>query len=125
MATDLFTERLDEWLEKMRGHAMRHPARQIVPPGTIDLEGVKSQRKESHQRGGRGGILRKSSHSWVCRWRSRSACPQCRPPCLQALLDVLEANGIDGLDAMMDIIKTIEFLRKVASHADQTSAQRG
>ena len=35
---------------------------------------------------------------------------------LQALLDALEANGIDRLDAMADIIKTIDRLRMIAEY---------
>jgi hypothetical protein len=35
---------------------------------------------------------------------------------LQALLDVLETNGIDRLNAITDIIKTVEFMRKVTEH---------
>ena len=40
---------------------------------------------------------------------------------LQALLDVLEANGINRLTAMADIIRNVEFLRKVAEHEQGTS----
>ena len=42
--------------------------------------------------------------------------PEMPTAVLVTLLDVLEAGGVDRLDAMADIIKKVEFLRKVAEH---------
>ena len=49
MAAEVYTEKLDECLERIREDAMRFPERAIVPPGTVDLADLKSQREEAKQ----------------------------------------------------------------------------
>lgn len=47
MATGAGAEWVDGVIERMREDAMRHPERQIVPPGTVDLHDVKSAREDA------------------------------------------------------------------------------
>lgn len=105
-------ERLDEFLELLRKDAMRFPERQIVPPGTVDLEDVKINREHAIIAEEGAAYCRKQE--WLATAMAQSFSVSELPiAALQALLDVLEANGIDRLTAMADLIKDVEVLRKI------------
>lgn len=93
---------------------MQHPERQIVPPGAIDLADVKSQREQA--------IVAEELKYFAERDQLAAlmaplfSVPELPTAMLMALLDVLETGGVDRLDAIADIAKTVEFLRKVAEH---------
>jgi hypothetical protein len=99
----------------MRENAMRFPERQIVPPGTIDLADLKSQREEAQMEAEEAEYFEKRDRLAALMAQSFSV-SEMPTAVLQALLDVLEAGGVDRLVAMADIIKTVEGLRKVYEH---------
>ena len=103
---------LDEWLEKMREDAMRFPERQIVPPGTTDLADVKSQHEETLLAAAEAVYFENQIRLATLMEQSFSL-PEMLTAVLQALLDVLETNGVDRLEAMTEISETVDFLRKV------------
>ena len=111
MAADLPADRLDEWLEKWREHAMQFPERAIVPPGTVDLEDVKSQREQVRFDAEVAEYFEKQDRLSALMAQSFSVA-ELPLAVLQALLDVLEAGGRRRLPAMADIIRIVESLRK-------------
>jgi hypothetical protein len=123
MATGIKTELLDPSLERMRENAMRFPERQIVPPGTIDLADVKSQREAAISEAEEAKYYENQTKLAMEMAQSFSP-PEMPTAVLQALLGALETNGIDRLDAIADIIQTIEVLRKVTELRRQSSARR-
>lgn len=121
MARDIATdvnvkiEEIDKAIERMREHAMRFAERQIVPPGTVDLADMKTKRQETideaeaaryHANRDRLGIL-------MAELFSLDEMPMA---VLQALLDVLEGNGVDRLEAISEIALRLEVLRKMTKH---------
>jgi hypothetical protein len=118
--TAAHTDRLDDWLKLMRKN-VTGPERQIVPPGTVDLIDLKRQRENA--------IAEAEEEKYYER-RDRLATtmaelfhPSDLPiAALMAMLEVIEANGVDRLEALADIIKHVQFLRDVtAQKQEQTS----
>lgn len=120
MAAGLVIERLDEQLEKMREHAMRFPERQIVPIGTVDLYDVKSQREQTIGDAEEVEYFENRNRLTALMTQSFSL-TEMPTAVLQALIEALEANGVERLDAMTDISKTIDFLRKITEYERQHS----
>ena len=112
------TDRLDEFLEMLRKNAVQfpeRPERQILPVGTLDLADVKTKREDAISEAEEAEYYENRDKLATMMAQSFSL-PSMPLAVVQALLDVLEANGINRLAAMADIIKTVEGLRKIYEH---------
>jgi len=99
---------LDAWHERSR----HLPERQIVPPGTVDLVDLKTKREEAADEAGEARYY--ENQVLLSQQMAESfSVPEMPLAVLQALLDVLEAGGIERLSAMDNIIKVVEGLRKI------------
>ena len=112
MAAELAADKLDEWLNRMRESAMRFPARAILPEGTPDLADIKRTREEAlidaeeakyYARRDRLGVVMAELFS----------VHELPTATLVALIEVLEAGGIDRFDTITDIEKHLALLRSV------------
>jgi hypothetical protein len=113
-ATNATAEWLDKCLALLGKKAPPLPERQILPPGTLDLADVKSQREEALLEAETAEYYENEDRLAVLMAQSFSL-HELPVAVINALLNVLEANGIDRMDAMADIIKTVEFLQSVKS----------
>jgi hypothetical protein len=104
-------ELLDKWLV-FRKDAMRFPERQIVPIGTLDLADVKSRREEALLEAEEAKYFKNRARLAALMPQSFSL-QEITAVVLQALLDVVQANGVDRLAAMTDITKTVDGLRRI------------
>ena len=113
MAAELATDKLDEWLNRMRKDAMRFPARAILPEGSPDLADIKSAREEARMEAEEAKYYARRDRLGVVMVELFSV-PELPTATLVALIDVLEAGGIDRFDAITDIEKHLALLRSVA-----------
>jgi hypothetical protein len=102
-------------MEQMREDAKRFPARQILPPGTIDIADIKSQNEEALCEIEEQKYYANQAKLSVLMAESFSL-PEMSVAVLQTLLFVLEEGGIERMAAIAEIIKTVEFLQKVTEH---------
>jgi hypothetical protein len=112
-ATRLPADQLDELLKSLRKDAMRYPERQIVLPGTVDLQDVKTQREEAISDAEDAEYFERQDRLQAAMAQSFSV-SDLPTAVLLALLSVLERNGIDRLNAIADIIEKVEYLQKLA-----------
>jgi hypothetical protein len=113
MAADLATDKLDEWVNRMRESAMRFPERAILPEGTPDLADIKRAREEALMDAEEEKYFARRDRLCDVMIESFSV-PELPTATLMALVDALEAGGINRLDAFTEIEKHLAFLHKVA-----------
>ena len=94
---------------------MQFPEHQIVPPGTIGLADLKTRRKEANDEVEAAEYYAKRDQLGIMMAQSFSL-DEMPMAVLQALLDVLEINGIDRLAAIANIEVLVKFQRKVTEN---------
>jgi hypothetical protein len=105
----------EEWVQKMHEDAKRFPERQILPPGSIDLADVKSQREDAEMEAEEQVYYAKRDKLAEQILESFSTCNMCTPTLLALSIALQESKGISLLESLEEIIKEANFLLRFNS----------